>query len=146
MRTVRIQAMLLHPCTQNSAKEYPLPSVGADASSLFFAHAADTPFNPHGNFRWLVAQTFARGGWVTNAFVQLVEEGCNVIALSRSGTPERGESWFKSVKWVQGNALVSRRDQLRPARVDLFRLASGCMLQCMCLEESLVPDDRLAFH
>lgn len=38
---------------------------------------------------------------------QLVDAGCNVIALSRKGAPENGGSWVKTVKWVKGNALVS---------------------------------------
>eukprot|EP00903_Cladosiphon_okamuranus_P015044 g13918.t1 len=36
---------------------------------------------------------------------QLVDAGCNVIALSRKGPPANGGSWAKSVKWVEGNAL-----------------------------------------
>ena len=38
---------------------------------------------------------------------QLVDAGCNVIALSRKGAPANAPSWAKSVKWVEGNALVS---------------------------------------
>lgn len=45
------------------------------------------------------------GGDVT-AGAQLVDAGCNVIALSRKGAPANGGSWTKSVKWVEGNALV----------------------------------------
>lgn len=37
---------------------------------------------------------------------QLVNAGCNVIALSRKGAPAHEGSWTKSVKWVKGNALV----------------------------------------
>ncbi|CAN0003804.1 unnamed protein product [Laminaria digitata] len=36
---------------------------------------------------------------------QLVAAGCNVIALSRKGAPEKGGEWTKSVKWIEANAV-----------------------------------------
>lgn len=53
-------------------------------------------------------------------FAQLVDAGCNVIALSRKGAPAKEESWVKSVKWVKGNALV-RLLFLFPGTLGLIR-------------------------
>ena len=50
---------------------------------------------------------FGGGGWL-GWTDQLLDAGCNVIALSRNGAPEKAESWTKGVKWVEGNALVSK--------------------------------------
>lgn len=54
-------------------------------------------------YTWIDAHCFS---FHVPSFLQLVEAGCNVIALSRNGAPVDGGSWVNSVKWVEANALV----------------------------------------
>lgn len=85
---------------------------------------------------------------------QLVDAGCNVIALSRKGAPANAPSWAKSVKWVEGNALVSvcqttepwsihGLDKIQHVHTSGFRL---CRAKCFVPESTISACNNTREH